>query len=276
MAGYDLIAASASLDPAVALRSVSPNQNLDTVDALPTSSAVGEEQRCLYGASSIVSFLTDVSRTLGPESNLPGCSGARLQSRSARTPVPRRLRERQSFGGDEELLPRRREADNFLRYFWEIAHQPFPILHRTAFMRTYQDLWTSDPEEDALNYDGGSDSPIFLAQLNLVFAIGCQFTPEVPPERKSTLAMQHYERSRKLVPLDQIDSPSVSIVQLLLLHVQYLQSTKHALRCWNVLGVAIRTTEAMGLHLNLSSTNTNQIEVEIRRRLWYVCVGMDR
>lgn len=144
-------------------------------------------------------------------------------------------------------------------------------------MEKYAQLWSS---EDAKGIDGDlSDvnEVIFASTLNLIFSIGCQFSHSVAPQHKVAIADDFYQRSRKIFVYDMLDSISVSLVQMLVLTGVYLQSTQYASRCWNVIGLAIRTAQSLGLHLDMTKTRPeSQVNREMRRRIWHSCVVMDK
>jgi hypothetical protein len=85
--------------------------------------------------------------------------------------------------------------------------------------------------------------------------------------------------------LDILDSAiGLELVQLLLLMGFYLQSTEKFSKCWNISGLAIRTAQDMGLHLNAEEALRRgfldaepvQLDLEMRRRVWHGCVLLDR
>lgn len=177
---------------------------------------------------------------------------------------------------DALALPRRRAADNYLDCFWEYVHPVFPVVHKPTFTATYQMLWVSENETD-LRISTDAEDPVFLSTLNIAFAIGCQFSEVNPPSKRTSLAEQFYQQSRKLVAVDALDSTSLPVVQMLLLIGVYLHSTKYASRCWNIVGLAIRNAQGISLHLeHMRSDSRNQIERETRRRAWYTCIALDR
>jgi hypothetical protein len=138
-------------------------------------------------------------------------------------------------------------------------------------------LWAPDSERDLGILSTDAEDAVFLSTLNIVFAIGCQFSDMIAPARRVSLAEQFYQQSRKLVAVDALDSTSLAVVQMLLLTGVYLQSTKYASRCWNIVGLAIRNAQGLGLHLEQTRlTSRNQIKRETRRRIWHSCVILDR
>ena len=170
------------------------------------------------------------------------------------------------------VLPERQLADALLSRFWGQVHPIFPVTHQQSMTRLYEQLWT--PNNMRLNW---FNKAVMYATLNIMLALGCQYSNSFAPEHGLALGSQFYERSMNLVPLNKMDSASLGIVQLLLLTGIYLQSTSYANRCWNTVGLALRVAQGLGLHLDRSaSPNESQQQKETRRRVWYICVMMDR
>jgi hypothetical protein len=76
---------------------------------------------------------------------------------------------------------------------------------------------------------------------------------------------------------------SLELVQTLLLTAQYLQSTQMWGMCWNLVGLAVRLAQGIGLHLNPSDSSKHSgaqssslLDEEMRRRVWGGCVTLDR
>jgi hypothetical protein len=170
----------------------------------------------------------------------------------------------------------RRQADNFVNCFWEFVHPLFPVLHRPTFQRKYEQLWTDSTEAHS-DYVSEAEEAAFTSTLNLVFAVGCKFSSLIDPAQKSSVSDNFYQRSRQAYPFDILDSTSISLVQMLVLMAVYLQSTEYASRCWNSAGLAIRMAQSLGLHVDQSGKKGNtQLEVQMRRRIWHTCTGLDR
>ncbi|RVX72599.1 hypothetical protein B0A52_03995 [Exophiala mesophila] len=253
------------------------------VDALATVTTTSEDL-LVYGGSSTIAFVRSFTHGTNERSNESsttdqatrpsGPSGHRFQADRPITaqPVPMLERDARAF-----LLPPRKTANEYVQCFWEFIHPLFPVLHKTSFMEKYAQLWSS---EDAKGMDGDlSDvnEVIFASTLNLIFSIGCQFSHSVAPQHKVAIADDFYQRSRKIFVYDMLDSISVSLVQMLVLTGVYLQSTQYASRCWNVIGLAIRTAQSLGLHLDMTKTRSeSQVNREMRRRIWHSCVVMDK
>lgn len=81
---------------------------------------------------------------------------------------------------------------------------------------------------------------------------------------------------KRLDHFHELDAPSLSVVQLLLLTGIYLQSTRFSYRCLNTIGLALRVAQGLGLHVDkCTSPFESQKQREMRRRVWYICVMMD-
>ena len=141
----------------------------------------------------------------------------------------------------------------------------------------YEQLWVANRgQKSELRYDDYSKRMLH-ATLNTLLAIGCQYSNTFAPPQSFPMADIFYQRSKKLIPFDELDTSSLSIVQLLLLTGMYLQSTRYLDRCWNTIGLALRIAQGLGLHIDKrTSAIESQKQREMRRRVWYICVMMDR
>jgi hypothetical protein len=180
---------------------------------------------------------------------------------------------------DSPVLPLRRNADDFLSCFWNFLHPVFPMLHRPTFERRYEKLWEAPQVTTTDNNTGDEvdEERLFLANLNIVLALGCRFSTNVPASQQESLAHDFFRSSRKTYVFDVLDPPSLTMVQHLLLTTLFLQSTNTANGCWNNLGLAVRVAQSIGLHISQSRDNQSSLlKTEMTRRIWHTCVTMDR
>ncbi|WAO84520.1 Fungal-trans domain-containing protein [Fusarium falciforme] len=249
----------------------SPNTSryASNVDGLATVSTTTESE-CMYGPSSTIAFVQFCNEA-NRQGSLPESDQQVDELPSAA--VPEAIREKDPFAA---VYPPRRTADDFVRCFWEFVHPVFPVLHKTSFMNRYNLLWSA--EENEANNDNISemDEVIFSSTLNIVFAIGCRFSESVPAASRASLAQTFYQRSRSIYRFEILDSMSLSAVQMLLLTGVYLQSTQQATRCWNVVGLAIRAGQSLGLHVESPNQPRSQLTREMRRRVWHTCLVLDK
>ncbi|KAF5681232.1 hypothetical protein FHETE_21 [Fusarium heterosporum] len=139
----------------------------------------------------------------------------------------------------------------------------------------YDKLWQQSISP-ACSYKQTNDEVVFHATLNMVFALGCQRSEHISSAERIRFADSFYKRSQQLISIETLDFSSLQIVQLLLLRAIYLHYTKYADRCWNMVGVAVRVAQGLGLHLEQSSSSSNQLKREMRRRVWHNCIALDR
>lgn len=174
-------------------------------------------------------------------------------------------------------LPQRHVADRLIQGYWNTLHAVFPVLHQPSFTGAYNELW-----EPVLAFSqsgrGQQDHMLFVATVNVVLALGCEFSDKSDIAQKKKQADKLYRQSQRLVSIETLDFSSLQVVQLLLLRGVYLQYTSHANQCWNMVGVAVRVAQGLGLHMERdgSSLSTAIMMREMRRRVWYCCVFLDR
>ncbi|MBE3044049.1 fungal specific transcription factor domain-containing protein [Candidatus Bathyarchaeota archaeon] len=184
-------------------------------------------------------------------------------------------------------LPLRRDADGLVATYFSRSNRIYPIIHQRTFRRQYERLWES-----------GSGAPIrcsglcrkknacklFAATLQAIFALATLFAPERPGET-ATRADAFFRQAQGLNFLDMLDDETgLELVQLGLVMGFYLQGTERFSKCWNVTGLAIRLAQNMGLHLGLAearkrglvASRPTQLEYEMRSRVWYGCVVLER
>ncbi|KIW99851.1 uncharacterized protein Z518_10779 [Rhinocladiella mackenziei CBS 650.93] len=174
-------------------------------------------------------------------------------------------------------VPPRREAEALLANYWTRVYTLYPILHRPTFTRRYHALWQeSQPFQTTL------DDVLFHCMLNAIFALGAHFQPELEPAARTAKSESFFHQCQHLLTLDLLAHGNLEMVQALLLMAQYLQSTDKPNYCWSLAGLAMRMAQAIGLHLqSTESTAANgqkwdQVELEVRRRVWGMCILLDR
>lgn len=173
------------------------------------------------------------------------------------------------------VLPPRQLADRLLQCYWELFHPIYPVLHRPTFHDVYSQLWLPTELLGFTTHNKVQDV-VFYSMLNIVLAIGCQRNEALTVPEREDLAGEFYKRSVKLVSVDALDTSSLQIVQLLILRGFYLLCTPHADRCWVTVGVALRIAQAIGLQsAKPTAASTQQLNREMRRRVWYNCFLLD-
>ncbi|KAH8896525.1 hypothetical protein GQ53DRAFT_640184 [Thozetella sp. PMI_491] len=182
---------------------------------------------------------------------------------------------------DDCHLPPRHVADGLLDLYRERVQSIYPFLHWPTFMEAYNRLWLSDSDIKSMPRLtgvglGGPDCPasVFYSALNAAFALAAQFI-DGPAEERNERSAPFVRRSRHLMRMDFLDDADLSKVQALLILARYLQNTNLPSRCWNVVGMAFRMAQGLGLHLEMKAGTTSPLDIEMRRRVWHSCTCLD-
>ncbi|EXL65366.1 hypothetical protein FOPG_18402 [Fusarium oxysporum f. sp. conglutinans race 2 54008] len=236
-------------------------------------------EETVYGPSSNISFLQEVIQLQDPEMDTTQSAQSSACPNERTMPDLLGFTEVQSpsLAHDVDLvsLPDRQLADTLFRCFWDFIHPVFPILHRPSIATMYGHLWEQSMPL-TYRYKQTNDDVVFHAILNMVLALGCQRSDQIPSAQRNQFSDSFYRRSYRLVSIETLDFSSLQIVQLLLLRAIYLHYTTYADRCWNMVGVALRVAQGLGLHLEQTASSKNQLKREMRRRVWHNCVALDR
>ncbi|KAH6994962.1 fungal-specific transcription factor domain-containing protein [Ilyonectria destructans] len=210
------------------------------------------------------------------------------------------LKEATSFAGSGSggrntmfgfSVPPRPEADSLIASYWGWVHSLYPFLHQPSFEKRYLTIWNPQNESES-RYRSTShslgcydtlDEKLFYCLLNIVFALGALFNPKIDPHDRDRLSRPFFERSKALLDFDLLAQGSLPLVQALLLMGQYLQSTDMSSSCWNIVGLAIRVAQGIGLHHEKRGyaqggrqQRVDQVDTEMRKRAWTGCVFLDR
>ena len=184
-------------------------------------------------------------------------------------------------------LPTRRTADSLVARFFSRHNVAFPILHERSFRRQYSRLWDSTR---AAPYCCGlcsqqSQGKLVAPTIYAVFAITLRYESTVRVEENTHQTKSFFRMAQNVDFLDILETEvGLELVQWLLLIARYLQSTEQLSKCKNVSATAIRMAQSMGLQYSVSearkrgllSKPVTQLEHELRSRLWYACVLLER
>ncbi|KAL7908481.1 aldehyde dehydrogenase family domain-containing protein [Trichoderma velutinum] len=191
-------------------------------------------------------------------------------------------------------VPPHDEADDLVENYWRWTHSLYPSIHRPSFEERYRMIWYPQIGPRCHSTEGHTSTPVglytsmgdrlFYCMLNSVFALGALFSPRMDYKDRDQLSRSFFERAKKLMDLDMLAAGSLALVQTLLLMGQYLQSTEMSSTCWNIVGLAVRVAQNIGLHHDPKNCNQgccpaqafDQAETEMRRRAWAGCVLLDR
>ncbi|VUC22993.1 unnamed protein product [Clonostachys rosea] len=263
-----------------------------------------------FGPSSTISLLREVRSAMGRRKcghgpSLPGkpehcltCEHNAIFPISESSP-PSSTRLKRGYETFNPIfgmsLPPRAVADRLVDLFWTYMHSLYPFLHWTSFHERYLTLWNPVPSQtygatNSLNepmkgYYSTIDDALFHCMLNVVLALGVLHDTNLGQQERDDISETFFKRAKALLDLDCLESGSVALVQVLLLMGQYLQTKDITSSCWNIVGMAIRVAQGMGLHREPEewdqggSSNCrapDQLEEEMRKRAWAGCALLDR
>ena len=278
--------------------------SVDAMGAVSNCETNEVSQRCdpglsFFGSSSVVDFMSKVQRTISgstllsrsgssaqQRSRFPGSQGpeSRLKSQDeharATGPMSDPIHEAYDY-----IVPARSEADSFVNSYFTNINSIHPTLHRPTFVQQYDKLWSPD------GFGQHARHPLSLDELwrrenekttvylicNLVMALGCRSDPSLSAADRISKSERIFLRTQQSRMNEILDHNTMESVQILLLMGRYLQTTNKSAKCWNVVGLAIRVAQSLGLHLDVGrGSQYSQLDIEMRRRVWCACLLLDR
>ncbi|KAJ8104425.1 fungal-specific transcription factor domain-containing protein [Lipomyces tetrasporus] len=234
---------------------------------LPPAAIHAVEDESFYGPNSNSAFVDEIVRVTGSSSGRDHNSSP-VSSGPAHIGFPVPEHSKLDYDLRDLTLPARQRADALLQCYWDFIHPICIILHRPSFEAQYDRLWQSNAVLDTHRRDEAPDV-VFYSTLNIVLALSC-------PRYEALSQAARYDLADELISVETLDMSTLSIVQLLLRGI-YLLYTPYTDRCWNIASVAIRIAQNIGLDTpRLHEESPNQLVREMRRRVWYTCVAVDR
>lgn len=230
----------------------------------------GVEHGRLKESSSAASFMDEI-RSAVASKILSGLQDTPSPSFHSGSTVPWNKPDTVFSRSSAELLalPSREAANQMMHVYWTEVHILYPFLLRPRFMESYEEIWTGRTKDVTRSAT--------YCILNLAFALTCQVTKRHAPAEKSSAAEVFVRRATHLLEANVLRRASLELIQALLLLGQYLQSTEWPHRCWVVVGLAIRVSQSLNLHIPSTTAGIpQQAERELARRLWHGCIFMDR
>ncbi|KAI0410908.1 fungal-specific transcription factor domain-containing protein [Xylaria grammica] len=143
-------------------------------------------------------------------------------------------------------------------YFAKTGHSP-PFIHEESFLRSYHKMKMS-------NF--GKVRRTWLGLLNIVFAMATTLS--------NTQHVSSEERIEESESRKNISIELVIAVQYLLILGQYLRGTKKSVQTWTLYGLAITVAFQLGLQSPKTNRGFRPLECEIRNRVWFGCILLDR
>ena len=168
---------------------------------------------------------------------------------------------------DPYVLPPRHRVMRLFDAYFNNTHTLYPYLHRSSIQQAYN-------EASATGFK--HVRPSWLALLNLIFALAVQTSIDTNIRLERAEAALFFQRAKRVFSQNILSTNSLESMQVMLLLCQYLQSSRKPNQCWNVLGIAIRIGQGLGLHMmKASNSAATRLEKEMRKRTWYAAIVLD-
>ncbi|KIW21196.1 hypothetical protein PV08_01776 [Exophiala spinifera] len=254
----------------------------DAIDGMGAIKFTDEEDCGYFGPSSNVAFVGHISLALAKASGQSQKILARAGSIPAANEWTRVARPRYVHGETNECTSTRsRRSVNVYAlppedYTWRLIKEYFqktgqllPFIHEESFCETYFQLKRN-------NFTLARRT--WLGLLNMILAMATTLTVDGYPSSEDRIAESdvYYQRANGLCERESRTNNSLELVQYLLIVGQYLQGTQKSVRAWTVHGLAITTAFQLGLHSPRTNQDFPPLESEIRKRVWFGCILLDR
>ena len=176
------------------------------------------------------------------------------------------------------IMPSKGTADRYLDIYFSTIHIAYPFLSQKLVEDAHGEWWQKGTQSLFPQAD------IWLSLMLTIYAVGscyeCFSGADVDTSaREDRLHHRLFDQASAVLnrrePRRHLDFVATTLVQCF-----YLLATSQTDRCWTALGVAVRTSQAIGLHTEPSSgLRTRQADEELldkRRRAWYSVYVLDR
>ena len=183
-------------------------------------------------------------------------------------------------------LPSEDHTWALIREYFQKTGQLMPFIHEESFCDTYFQMKRNHFTMARRTW---------LGLLNIILAMATTLSVEgyESTEERIEESEVYYQRANALCDKESTRNISLELgeswslhlfeieltqfpVQYLLVLGQYLQGTQKSVQAWTVHGLAITTALQLGLHSPRTNSEFPLLESEIRKRVWYGCILLDR
>ncbi|KAL1880072.1 hypothetical protein Daus18300_001435 [Diaporthe australafricana] len=177
-----------------------------------------------------------------------------------------------------DQIPELEIVESLLHYYWNNAHDDFPLFHRESFEKEYQSFLGTSCQPVDYSPSSGVARPdhgwIGCLHMMVVFASLSSASHHNDIDSKA-LQKHCVDATRRLLPRI-VTKCSLSGVRALLLLSLFLHNDNERNAAWNLVGTATRICFALGLHRNDTSELFSPVERETRRRVFCTLYGFEQ
>ncbi|KAG7122952.1 ABC-transporter-regulating transcription factor like protein [Verticillium longisporum] len=165
-------------------------------------------------------------------------------------------------------LPPKAEALSLLKDFFENFNCMFPLFHQPTFMHLVERQYSNDP------YEGSG----WWASLNcaLAFAHRLRVMSNLVPQEEDDKAWAYLKNAMAIFPELTMRNTDLLTVQALLAMALFLQGTPNPQPTFILVATAIRLSHCIGLHKRGTGFDLNPIEIEQRKRVFWIAYMLDK
>ncbi|KIW31489.1 uncharacterized protein PV07_03133 [Cladophialophora immunda] len=249
-----------------------PMAQEDTVDGMGSIIFADDSSSGFFGPSSNSAFFSKIAKVLAlgirtmPEGrdstrDLAGAlsrpASPAAQSRGSARPV------------NPYKLPSRAEISRITDIFFSHTGQFFPYISKTSLTEMVEEL-------ESTNFSNVRKSGLCL--LNAVLAMGTSLDRGVGRHPKSIEieADVFFQRALALSPWTISNTANLETLQALTAMTQYLQGTSRSAQTWKLHGLLVQAAFQLGVYTQDPNAKISALEREIRTRIWYTCIILDR
>jgi len=165
-------------------------------------------------------------------------------------------------------LPPKPEALSLLKDYFENFNCIFPLFHQPTFMHLVERQYSSDP------YTGSG----WWASLNVALAIAhrLRIMSNLVPKEEEDKAWDYMKNAMATFPELIMRNTDLLSVQAILGMALFMQGTPNPQPSFLLIAAAIRLSHTIGLHKRGTGFQLNPIEIEQRKRVFWIAYMLDK
>ncbi|KAJ6137992.1 hypothetical protein N7471_004478 [Penicillium samsonianum] len=165
-------------------------------------------------------------------------------------------------------LPPKEEALSLFKDFFENFNCMFPLFHEATFMHLVERQYSRDP------YEGSG----WWASINVVLAIAhrLRVMSNLVPHEEDKRSWLYLKNAMGVLTELTMRNTDLLSVQALLGMSLFLQGTPNPQPAFFLVAAAIRLSHSIGLHKRGSGFGLNVVEVEQRKRVFWIAYLLDK
>ncbi|KAI0166901.1 N-terminal binuclear Zn cluster-containing protein [Hypoxylon sp. FL1284] len=165
-------------------------------------------------------------------------------------------------------LPPKPEALSLLKDYFDNFNCMFPLFHQPTFMHLVERQYSNDP------YQGSG----WWASLNVALAIAhrLRVMSNLVPYEEDEKSWAYIKNAMGVFSELTMRNTDLLSVQALLGMASFMQGTPNPQPSFLLIAAAIRLSHSIGLHKRGSGFNLNPVEIEQRKRVFWIAYMMDK